>query len=264
MVREVTHKVSATPNEIAELERIAALGWQGLEQQRLGDWLLRAANGFTGRANSLLPLGLPDRPTSAALATVVEWYERRGLRPLVQVPLPLCEELDAVLAARGWRAFNPTSVLAGAVDALVAATPPRPDLPAARESSRPSAAWLAGYRYRGSVLPAVAEQVLSRATAPVFVTVEENQEVLAVGRGVVDEGWLGVTAVTVHEAHRRRGLGTYVMRSLALWGAHRSARSVYLQVARDNTPAVRMYRQLGIAEHHHYHYRTLDPRPPGR
>lgn len=42
---------------IIELERTAAAHWRGTEEQWLGDWLLRAAEGFTGRANSVLPLG---------------------------------------------------------------------------------------------------------------------------------------------------------------------------------------------------------------
>ena len=44
-----------------ELERVAAAHWRGTEQEWLGEWLLRAADGFTGRANSALPLGDPGR-----------------------------------------------------------------------------------------------------------------------------------------------------------------------------------------------------------
>ena len=44
---------------VAALERLAARSWRGLEEQRYGDWLLRAGGGFTGRANSVLVLGEP-------------------------------------------------------------------------------------------------------------------------------------------------------------------------------------------------------------
>src|SRR4051794_20359625 len=36
--------------EVRELEEVAALGWQAAETERLGDWLLRASGGWTGRA----------------------------------------------------------------------------------------------------------------------------------------------------------------------------------------------------------------------
>ena len=45
-----------------ELERVAAAHWRGTEEEWLGEWLLRAADGFTGRANSALPLGDPGLP----------------------------------------------------------------------------------------------------------------------------------------------------------------------------------------------------------
>lgn len=47
---------------IPDLERRAALGWRAADEAQLGDWLLCAAGGFTGRANSALATGGPARP----------------------------------------------------------------------------------------------------------------------------------------------------------------------------------------------------------
>jgi hypothetical protein len=58
---------------LEQLERAAARHWQAPEQEPLGQWLLRAAQGFTGRANSALPLGDPGRPLPAAIAAVTGW-----------------------------------------------------------------------------------------------------------------------------------------------------------------------------------------------
>ena len=66
---------------VEDLERAAALHWQAPDQERLGEWRLRAADGFTGRANSALPLGDPGLPLPAAVNAVEEWYRRRGLPP---------------------------------------------------------------------------------------------------------------------------------------------------------------------------------------
>jgi hypothetical protein len=43
-----------TTISIENLERAAAAGWRACEGEWLGGWLLRAAEGFTGRANSAL------------------------------------------------------------------------------------------------------------------------------------------------------------------------------------------------------------------
>src|ERR1700761_6250532 len=88
----------ARVESITELEHIAARHWRGTEEDRLGGWLLRAAGGFTGRANSALPLGDPGMPLDEALAAVTEWYRDRGLPPMIVVPVP--PEPDDAWAAR--------------------------------------------------------------------------------------------------------------------------------------------------------------------
>ena len=60
---------------IDDLALAAAPGWRACEEDRLGDWLLRAAEGFTGRANSALAAGDPGLPltavTPASMAAVI-------------------------------------------------------------------------------------------------------------------------------------------------------------------------------------------------
>ena len=55
---------------VEDLERAAALHWQAPETEPLGEWRLRAAAGFTGRANSALPVGDPGLPLPEAVAAV--------------------------------------------------------------------------------------------------------------------------------------------------------------------------------------------------
>ncbi len=73
-------------DQIIDIERVAARHWRGTEEEWLGGWLLRAAEGFTGRANSALPLGDPGLPLDSALDAVVSWYRDRGLPPMIAVP----------------------------------------------------------------------------------------------------------------------------------------------------------------------------------
>jgi GNAT superfamily N-acetyltransferase len=186
---------------IAELVRLAARSWQGLEEERSGDWLLRSGGGFTGRANSVLVVGNPADALTTAVATVTRWYAERGLRPRAQVPMPGAEDADAALAAAGWTRDDDNLVL----------------------------------------------------TAPLA----------AVARGVLVDGWLCVTAVTVDERHRRRGLATAAMAGLGAWARERGAHSCVLQVAGANTPALTLYQRLGFTEHHRYHYRLGTAVGPG-
>jgi ribosomal protein S18 acetylase RimI-like enzyme len=65
-------------------------------------------------------------------------------------------------------------------------------------------------------------------------------------RGQSSAAAIGVVALTVLEAYRRKGLGEALMR--ALLGAAATARmsAVWLSVRRDNIPAIRLYEKLGF------------------
>jgi ribosomal protein S18 acetylase RimI-like enzyme len=89
----------------------------------------------------------------------------------------------------------------------------------------------------------------------VFVSLTDDDGVLAVARGAVDDRWLGVTAVEVVPRARRRGLGMTLMRDLLDVGDARGARFTYLQVTEENAAARAFYDRLGYLDHHGYHYR---------
>ena len=67
---------------MADLQRVMVEGWPPTERAALGGWMLRAAGGFTGRANSVLPLGDPGMPLPEAVQAAERWYAERQLRPM--------------------------------------------------------------------------------------------------------------------------------------------------------------------------------------
>jgi N-acetylglutamate synthase len=149
---------------IEALERAAALHWQAPETERLGDWLLRAGGGFTGRANSALPLGDPGVPLPEAVAAVEDWYRHRGLPPMIVVPGVLPQgpapgPLENLLTERGWL---PRPDPAFVMTAAIADIPARTDTDV-RLDPEPDESWLALYRYRGQDLPPIARTLLMSA-----------------------------------------------------------------------------------------------------
>jgi ribosomal protein S18 acetylase RimI-like enzyme len=234
----------------ADLERIAAGGWPGLRQAWLGDWLLRAGTGWTGRANSVLPIGDPGLPLDDALTRVHEWYAEQGLPPLFQVALPCCAPLDQALQERGWEPYNFSGVLTADVADVLATTPAGP-VPRVELRETPDADWLAAYNYRGGALPPGAEETLRAGDRPLFARIEADGRIVAIGRFSVSGPWVGVTAVEVDPAARRRGLAGHLMRE----GLRQlSATACYLQVADTNAPALALYARLGFFRHHSYRY----------
>jgi ribosomal protein S18 acetylase RimI-like enzyme len=244
-----------------ELEVRAAGTWRAPAGGRIGDWLLRAAEGFTGRANSVLAVGDPGVPLAAALEQARAWYAARGLPPMIAVPFPVSgpqgSGLDTALGARGWTLRGGPAIVMTAAPALIAgraaAAPP------VSLSASPDDEWLAMYHYRGQRLPPVARRLLTSAPWQAFATIREAGQVIAIGRVAGDAGWAGLTAIETHPEHRRRGLGAAVTAALAGAGAAAGYAGLFLQVESGNEAARTLYASLGFTHHHRYHYRLPPP-----
>jgi N-acetylglutamate synthase len=249
---------------ISALERVAAAHWRGTEEQWLGDWLLRAAEGFSGRANSALPLGDPGLPLDEALATVTRWYRARGLPPMIAVPTALETDspgqvLDNQLSERGWLTRpGPAFVMVADLPPAVPQVSPPPGAEF-RADAVPDDAWLAAYHYRGQdEQPPVLRTVLTSAADQVFLSIrgdDDVDDVLAIARLSLADGWAGITAVEVSPTRRRAGLGTALTREVFAQAVSRGVRWAFLQVEVTNQPARALYERSGFRYSHRYHYR---------
>ncbi|MEU7643237.1 GNAT family N-acetyltransferase [Streptomyces huasconensis] len=238
----------------AELARVTARAWRPVESERLGDWELRAASGFTRRANSVLPLGDPGRPLDEALTYVRQWYAARHLPPYVQTATGaegtqelLCAELEA----RGWEREVSAELHIGALAPVADADVDVSRVDLSRSCDQ---AWLRRYGRAGELAPHVAK-VLASGPSVWFASVPgSGDSTAAIGRCVVDGRWAGFMAVEVDPEHRRQGLATAVMTALARQALSDGASAAWLQVEDGNDGARSLYGRMGFAAHHAYHH----------
>ncbi|MFF8317616.1 GNAT family N-acetyltransferase [Streptomyces bobili] len=237
-----------------ELARVCARAWRPVESERLGEWELRAASGFTRRANSVLPLGDPGLPLDGALDVVRRWYGDRGLPAYIQTATgaegtqePLCAELER----RGWVREVTAELWIGALAPVAdLAEAEAGGVVLAREADE---AWLARYQRKG--IGQVALKVLGGGPSVWFASVPgEGAAPAAIGRCVVDGRWAGFAAVEVDPQQRRRGLATVVMAALARRALEEGASAAWLQVEADNAGARALYAGMGFGTHHAYHH----------
>ncbi|MFE7602822.1 GNAT family N-acetyltransferase [Streptomyces sp. NPDC057494] len=237
-----------------ELARATARAWQPVESEALGEWTLRASDGFTRRANSVLPLGDPGMPVADALTHVRAWYAARKLPAYVQTSTGAegtQELLCAALDRHGWRREVSAEVRIGALAPIGDLDA---DVSAVRLSRTVDEAWLRRYQRFEEASPAV-RSVLASGPSVWFASVAGTGEVPgAIGRCVVDGRWAGFMAVEVDPGQRRRGLATAVMTALARQALDEGASAAWLQVEADNDGARALYDGMGFAPHHHYHH----------
>jgi ribosomal protein S18 acetylase RimI-like enzyme len=243
------------------LQVVCAAGWRAPVQEQLGEWLLRAGGGFTGRANSVLPVGDPGVPFDAALMRADAFYTRLGLPTQAQVVVG-SEVMDELLM-RGWVGARPDEADALVQVAPLPRRPQRPQIgpferPAVRLAASPSDDWIRRYERSGGADRDVVRSLLQSGERVTFAQVGEPA--VAIGRAVVTGRWVGLSAVEVEPDLRRQGLGSVVVDELLAWGKAHGARSAYLQSLADNDSALALYARYGFRTHHSYRYL----RPPVR
>ena len=238
-------------------------GWPPHEVVGLGDWLLRASDGVSsGRANSALPLGDPGVDLPAALDQVEDFYAARSLDALLAAPRPGSEEVAALAARRGWSAGHDIHVLAVDLDRVPPEVPAVPGDVAVRLDDAPDEEWFLRSRTDVEVLGPGARRLVAGGDRPrVFASVRDRRgRALAVARGVLSDGWLGLFSVETHPDARRRGLASALVAQVLAWGRPHGAGASYLQVRASNHAAAALYDGLGYRRHHTYRYLTAPPR----
>ena len=233
------------------IEEASLNAWPALHQMLLDGWVLRFARGFTKRANSVTPLYPGSQPIERKVRFCENLYAKERLQSIFRITdCADHEALDRYLDARGYRRAEPTLVLGTA--AASEALSPRWSVLTLRE-------WLNGYaaltgmpdkfmRLHGAILNAI-------RTECAYAVLRDGDEVLACGLGVVERGLVGLFDIVTHPAHRRRGCGEELVRSILAWGRERGARTAYLQVTEGNAAAQALYRKLGFTERYRYWYR---------
>ena len=240
--------------------------------QLLDGWVLRAAEALPFRRSSCVlpwtgPADLTDLALDARLAVVRGFYGPRGLPARFQVgAAPRPADLDARLAERGFEVEAPVDVLAAGSGEAARRTTPGPGPPSelrAEVTHGVDAAWIERYAEAHADDEQARARVLAYGTllsriGPPVVTVAAyvGVEVAGVGFGVIERGWLGVFGMGTRPPWRRRGVARSVLGALARAAEATGAARVYLQVERDNHPALALYEGAGFAVVHGYHYRT--------
>lgn len=247
-------RVPPGPRGIVALERAAAEAWPAPDTQRLGGWLLRAAVGWTNRANSALALGDPGLTLPEAIEKTIAFYADRGLTPRITTPLPVSLAIARRLDAAGWTAQPTTLVQTSLLERI-----PRVPGPDVSLATTPSTDWLALVGGWKGHIPAAARSILTAPSEVRFAGVYVEATLVAASRGAVTGEWLGVSLVSVAPEARRQGLARRMTSALAEWGASVGARRAYVQVEAENQPALALYAGMGFTTHHGYVTWRLDP-----
>lgn len=222
-------------------------------------WWLRHTLTGAWWAGTVLPHG-DARPGELVrrVARAEEFYAGHGATARFQISPGACpEELDTVLAERGYRRESLISLQVASTARVLQQAPA--GSPRVRLADRLTPAWFDVWNaVHGHGGDSRSEwDMLDRVERPsAYASALIGEDVVAVGRAVADNRWAGVFGMATLLQARGKGAARMVLAALAGWaGAHKADR-MYLQVERDNLPALRLYERTGFSEICGYHYRT--------
>jgi ribosomal protein S18 acetylase RimI-like enzyme len=252
-MNEINHSVQFT-------ESLILNAWPSLQTLFNDGWLLRFAQGYSQRANSVSIIH-----PSAANADLIDkiryceqcysWHDQPTIFKITPAVQTENERIDQVLTARGYAQNSLTSVQTADISILSA-----PHIQTVTFEPTPTAQWLESYcrlnQTAAHHIP-VLTQILNNIFVPhCFVALQQDQQTVAVGLAVVERGYVGIYNVVIDAAFRNRGWGTQLLLHLLTWAKTQGAQHAYLCVTADNEPALRLYKKLGFQELYRYWYRV--------
>jgi ribosomal protein S18 acetylase RimI-like enzyme len=241
---------------ITHLEELSLNAFPSLQTGLYDGWVLRFADGYTRRANSVNALYPSSLDVDKKIALCEAAYSARGQRTQFKItPAVHPANLDAILAEKGYEKEALTAVQTLDLRRVAQATTEGVAL-----AGRASEVWLAALCRLSSVEARhhdTVRRVLESAVPQMcFAAVFQDETIVAVGLAVLERGFVGLFDIVTEARWRKRGFGTQLVGGLLAWGRESGAERAYLQVMCDNAPALRLYARLGFGEEYRYWYRV--------
>jgi GNAT superfamily N-acetyltransferase len=242
------------------IEELSLNAWPALQTICYDGWLLRFANGYTSRANSVNPLYASNLPLLAKIQYCEQLYAARGQNTIFKLS-PSNARLDSILAALGYTYHNLTHVqtfeLAATKKFSMETTIAGVKISL---TSSLSAAWLETFCQINNVSAqyqsTLAQMLSLLVPSHCFALLYKEGRPVATGLAVLERGQLGLFEIATDSTYRKQGLARELIIHLLAWGQQHGATNAYLQVVADNTSAVKLYHKLGFVTSYHYWYRV--------
>ncbi|SHJ64315.1 Ribosomal protein S18 acetylase RimI [Geosporobacter subterraneus DSM 17957] len=243
---------------IQKIEELSMNALPALSTVFVDGWILRFANGYSKRANSVNPI----YPCSVNLESNVAICERLFQENNLDTVFKLTEQeeiykLDELLSQRGYSYEAKTNIMVKNILGFKIQESEKANAFVYRELRED---WFEAFITMNRINVQNA-QTLRRMLQNIipdtyYGYVMENGSITAVGLGVSERGYVGMYDICVEEDRRRQGLGTKIMNNLIDAALEDGCTYSYLQVVDANEPAKALYEKLGYEKLYSYWYRV--------
>lgn len=243
------------------IEELSLNHWPSLSTLLYDGWLLRFAEGYTKRANSISPIYGSTYDLYQKIGECEKLY-RDQLLPVIYKITPFVRpaHLDEVLAERGYSQLDITSVQ---VRDLKHVRQPRQVSVTISEEA--DSEWINAFcgmsqvqdQYKATMVAMLGNIKTRKAMISLYV----DGRAVACGYGVIEREYLGLFDIVTDPDYRNQGYAEQMILHLLQLGKQHGARYSYLAVVANNAPAQRLYEKIGYTEIYRYWYRVKEHSP---
>ena len=256
-------------NEIILYEELSMNAHPAIKTEVYDGWLLRFANGYTNRANSVNMIYPSELNPIDKIGYCEEVYTSQGLASVFKITPLTVDMLDKPLEERGYKKITPTNLMIAPIteqyvvkgNVIVTDTF--------------SNEWQQDYFRLNEIsdeMKIKTDKIIlaNIQNKKLYASIIENGITVACGLCVIENrsdgtlnhsdgmlgGYAGLFDIVVDAKYRGKGLGYDLCVSLLNRAFDEGARNGYIQVVASNTPAIALYSKLGYVDCYQYWYRV--------
>ncbi len=241
--------------DIRSVEYMLMRSWPALKQEVYDGWIIRTANGYTKRVNSISPYYESFFDLDEKIEFCENYFNKKGLDIAFKLLEDKnCLEIDEILEKRGYLKESLVSVMKAP---LVDVNFKLGDFFIDSEFSEYWFEFFVRERELNSTEAHTLREILKKNDHKNFYVFKKiDEKIVAGGLGVIEEDKLGIYNVFVSPNMRGKGYGEEVVKRIMIEGRRRNIEFAYLQVEKENKNAIKLYDKLGFKEIYCYWYRV--------
>ncbi len=230
--------------------------WPSLQTILLDGWIIRMADGYTKRANSINPIYSFEKNLDEKMRYCETIFRKNSLPVIYKIVD--CEEqkiIDQKLERAGYEKIDATSVqvckniqeVHSYKEALVI-------------DKKFTENWIHCFYQCSNIkdkktMENIENMLRNIRHDIVSVYKTENGMFAGCGYGVIEKGFVGLFDIIVKEEYRKKGYGTDIVKTILSEAKEHGAKNAYLAVVNDNIAAKSIYEKIGFKETYTYWYR---------
>lgn len=237
-------------------EELTMNAWPSIQTMFLDGWVLRMANGYTKRSNSIIPLYSFENDINKKIEYCETIYSKNNLPVIFKIAgCNEHEKIDNALEKLGYENIDLTSV-----QICDKFNPLKNEFNNIIVNDNFTTEWKNCFYECNkikdlNIIKTIKTMLNNIKNDIIAVYKKDNDKYIGCGYGVIEKGFVGLFDIIVKKEYRGNGYGKEIVETILNEASKQEIEKSYLCVVDNNTLAKNLYEKLGFKEIYKYWYR---------